>query len=115
MAACRDLDNANHTPVTRTNCEIVEVAEKIESARHADPIRYHPMVQRHLCVSTLDNSFVERRTCSPRRITFTTQALTKLPGPTRSGPPCRLRFRADAYQRIGGRYAGKGTPELEDH
>jgi hypothetical protein len=87
----------SYAPVTLTDCEIVEIAEKLESARHAEPIRYHLMVQRHLCVSTLDNSVVARRTCSPRRITFMTQALTKPPGPSRSGPPCRSRLRAGAY------------------
>jgi hypothetical protein len=86
-----------HGDSTLTNCEIVEIAVKIQFVRHAEPIRYHPMVQRHLCVSTLDNSFVERRTCSPRRITFMRQAHMSLPGPTRSGPPCRSRFRAGKY------------------
>ena len=40
---------------------------------------------------------VARQTCSPRRITFTTQTLTLLPGSTRSGPLCRSRLRAGKY------------------
>ena len=84
-------------PFTLTNCEIVENSceDRIRPTRRTHQIP--PDGSTPSLSQYLDNFMVARQTCSPRRITFTTQTLTLLPGSTRSGPLCRSRLRAGKY------------------